>query len=64
MLQTVIPASLYTSRLRNGHLSRMKASSGGLLGRVNLNQILENNFVREQSSLGGPVGDGIRKQGA
>lgn len=63
LLQTLIPVNLYTSGLRNGHLPRMKASCGGRLGRVNLNQILENNFVREQSSLGGPVGDRIRKQG-
>lgn len=42
----------------------MKMSCGGRLGRVNLNQILENNFVREQSLLGGPVGDGTRQQGA
>lgn len=63
MLLTVVPANLSTFGLRNRHLPRMKASCRGQRGGVNLNQILENNFVRERSLLGRPVGDRIRKQG-
>lgn len=57
-----IPANVSTG---NRDLSGMKASCGAVVGHVNLHpyKILENNFVREESSLGGPVGDGIRKEG-